>query len=62
MHASPVMQVENMPKFEEHCNAVKEVVVDIEWGAFGDNGVLNFMKTEFDAAVDSNSLLVGSFT
>ncbi|OQR78718.1 hypothetical protein BIW11_00258, partial [Tropilaelaps mercedesae] len=55
-------KVENMPKYEEHLSAIKEVVVDIEWGAFGDNGVLNFMKTEFDNAVDSNSLLVGSFT
>jgi Hexokinase len=39
-----------------------QVVIDIEWGAFGDNGVLDFIKTEFDKEVDKNSLLVGSFT
>lgn len=51
-----------MPKFKDPAGQITEVVVDVEWGAFGDNGVLNFMKTEFDNAVDTNSLLVGSFT
>ena len=51
-----------MPKFERHSDNVHEVIVNIEWGAFGDSGVLSFMKTDFDAAVDNNSLLVGSFT
>lgn len=41
---------------------VTEVIIDIEWGAFGDNGVLDFIKTDFDRAVDCNSLLVHSFT
>ncbi|KAG8228011.1 hypothetical protein J437_LFUL003646 [Ladona fulva] len=40
----------------------KEVIIDIEWGAFGDNGVIDFMKTEFDREVDNKSLLVNSFT
>ncbi|XP_045616987.2 hexokinase-1 isoform X1 [Procambarus clarkii] len=39
-----------------------EMVVDIEWGAFGDNGVLDFIKTEWDRAVDEQSLLVHSYT
>jgi hexokinase len=38
------------------------VVIDIEWGAFGDNGSLDFMKTEFDREIDRNSNHVGSFT
>ncbi|XP_067128625.1 hexokinase-4-like [Centruroides vittatus] len=41
---------------------VEEVVVDTEWGAFGDNGVLDFVKTEYDRAVNEHSLLVNSFT
>ncbi|CAG0878833.1 unnamed protein product [Darwinula stevensoni] len=41
---------------------VEEVVIDIEFGALGDNGVLDFIKTDFDREVDRNSLLVGSFT
>ncbi|XP_063630043.1 hexokinase-1-like isoform X1 [Cydia splendana] len=38
------------------------VCVDIEWGAFGDNGCLDFMRTDLDREVDARSLLVGSFT
>jgi len=38
------------------------VIIDIEWGAFGDNGVLDFIKTAYDREVDNNSLLVKSFT
>lgn len=39
-----------------------QVIVDVEYGAFGDNGILDFIKTDYDKAVDSNSLLVNSFT
>lgn len=39
-----------------------QMIVDIEWGAFGDNGVLDFMKTQWDRAVDDQSLLVHSYT
>jgi hexokinase len=39
-----------------------EVVVDTEWGAFGDNGSLDFLKTPFDTVIDLNSNHVGSFT
>lgn len=38
------------------------VIIDVEWGAFGDNGVLDFIKTKFDRAVDESSLLKNSFT
>lgn len=38
------------------------VIIDIEWGAFGDNGSLDFIKTEFDVALDERSLLAKSFT
>lgn len=34
----------------------------MEWGAFGDNGAVDFIKTVYDSEVDKNSLLVGSFT
>lgn len=39
-----------------------KVIIDIEWGAFGDNGVLDFIKTDFDRENDANSLIVNSFT
>lgn len=41
---------------------VHDVCVDVEWGAFGDNGCIDFIKTDIDREVDANSLLVRSFT
>lgn len=38
------------------------VVIDMEWGAFGDNGTLDFIKTPFDQHVDNLSLMTSSFT
>lgn len=55
-------KIENIEKWEGDKTGIREVVIDVEWGAFGDNGVLNFIKTEFDRNVDDNSLLVNSFT
>lgn len=37
----------------------KRMIVNTEWGAFGDNGVLDFVRTEFDETVDNNSLNQG---
>ncbi|XP_062817039.1 hexokinase-2 isoform X3 [Anolis carolinensis] len=33
--------------------------INMEWGAFGDNGCLDDFRTEFDVAVDDNSLYPG---
>lgn len=33
--------------------------VNMEWGAFGDNGCLDDIRTEFDLEVDKNSLYAG---
>jgi len=33
-----------------------QVVINTEWGAFGDNGVLDFIRTEVDHAIDTESL------
>jgi len=38
----------------------RQVIVNIEWGAFGDNGVLDFIRTEFDQEVDNKSLNKGT--
>lgn len=61
-NASYFERVERIEKWKGKHTGIDEVVVDIEWGAFGDNGVLDFMKTEFDELVDHGSLLVKSFT
>eukprot|EP00092_Neocalanus_flemingeri_P006515 GFUD01007023.1.p1 GENE.GFUD01007023.1~~GFUD01007023.1.p1 ORF type:complete len:455 (+),score=132.45 GFUD01007023.1:44-1408(+) len=41
---------------------VKQVVMDPETGAFGDNGCIDFIKTKWDRQLDMASLLPGSFT
>ena len=41
---------------------VKEVIMDPETGAFGDNGCIDFIKTEWDRELDLASLLQGIFS
>ena len=37
----------------------KHMVINTEWGAFGDNGELDFIRTKWDRAVDDNSVNPG---
>ncbi|KAM3955198.1 LOW QUALITY PROTEIN: hexokinase-4 [Aphomia sociella] len=39
-----------------------DVCVDVEWGAFGDDGGLDFVRTDIDREADAHTLLVASFT
>ncbi|KAG6446676.1 hypothetical protein O3G_MSEX004559 [Manduca sexta] len=55
-------RAERVQHWERPHQTVHDVCVDVEWGAFGDNGCLNFLRTEFDDEVDARSLLVASFT
>ncbi|XP_068624664.1 hexokinase-4-like isoform X2 [Battus philenor] len=57
-----VERAERVQHWEAARGRGRDVLVDIEWGAFGDNGCLDFLKTEFDREVDDNSLLANSFT
>lgn len=36
-----------------------ELLINTEWGAFGDDGALDFVRTEFDREVDANSINPG---
>jgi len=38
------------------------VIVNTEWGAFGDNGELDFIRTKWDLSVDDTSLNPGKQT
>ncbi len=40
----------------------QHVVIDTEMGAFGDNGCIDFIKTDFDRRVDAESIKPGSFS
>lgn len=55
-------RADRVEHWETERHGEREVIIDIEWGAFGDNGVLDFIKTEFDRENDTNSLIVSSFT
>jgi len=39
-----------------------QVVINCEFGAFGDNGCLDFMRNEFDKELDKYSNHPGSYT
>jgi len=40
-------------------NEPKQVVINTEWGAFGDNGCIDFLRTHHDKDIDNNSLNPG---
>ncbi|XP_074656699.1 hexokinase type 2-like isoform X2 [Tubulanus polymorphus] len=50
-----VEHLENVDKWRELIIHPKEVIINTEWGAFGDNGSLDFLKTEVDRCIDKNS-------
>lgn len=55
-------RADRVEHWETERHGEREVIIDIEWGAFGDNGVLDFIKTDYDRENDANSLIVNSFT
>lgn len=42
-----------------HSRKQQTTVVNTEWGAFGDNGILDFIRTTWDERIDVNSVNVG---
>ena len=37
----------------------RQVVINTEWGAFGDNGCLEFIRTIYDHEIDAHSINPG---
>lgn len=37
----------------------QHVLINTEWGAFGDNGALDFVRTEYDREIDHFSINKG---
>jgi len=54
-HADKIIRWEDRGSVD-HC------IMDPEWGAWGDNGTIDFIKTSWDRDLDAASLLPGSFT
>lgn len=51
--------MEEMKNIEIVEGNVGRMCVNMEWGAFGDNGCLDDIRTQYDQAVDENSLNEG---
>lgn len=54
-----VERVEEAELFDVKDNTKPHVLINTEWGAFGDNGALDFVRTEFDDDVDKHSINQG---
>lgn len=50
----------NAELFDEENMGSGEVLINTEWGAFGDDGALDYIRTEYDEEIDRNSINVGT--
>ena len=51
--------LDNIGKWTEEHNEPKQVIINTEWGAFGDNGSWHYLRTKYDEQVDKDSLNPG---
>ena len=58
-NACYIEQLENIEKWPTNYDKPKQVVINSEWGAFGDNGVLDFVRTVWDEEIDNQSINKG---
>lgn len=62
-NACYVEKVENCEMFDGPNDPKKKhVLINTEWGAFGDNGALDFVRTEYDREIDHFSINPGRQT
>ncbi|KAK2712796.1 hypothetical protein QYM36_011477 [Artemia franciscana] len=54
-NACYVEKVENMELWDGESDNSNQCIVNTEWGAFGDSGSLEFIRTNFDRALDSTT-------
>lgn len=55
-NACYVENLDNVKTWTEDRDEPNQVLINMEWGAFGDNGCLGFLLTEYDVEVDKTSL------
>ena len=48
--------------FSDCVSLSRQVMINTEWGALGDDGCLDFIKTEYDRQVDKHSINPGRQT
>ena len=49
-------KLENVAKWNGDWDEPRQVIVNTEWGAFGDNGAIDWLLTEYDQKIDSGSV------
>ena len=55
-NACYVESLDNVKTWNEERSEPNQVIINMEWGAFGNNGCLDFLRTEYDIEVDKTSL------
>lgn len=58
-NACYVEKQKNAENFDEPNRGSGEVLINTEWGAFGDDGSLDFVTTDYDREIDANSINPG---
>lgn len=58
-NACYVERVENCEMYNGPDNGKTHVLINTEWGAFGDNGAIDFIRTEYDREIDEFSINKG---
>ncbi|XP_035221455.1 hexokinase-1-like [Stegodyphus dumicola] len=51
--------LDNVETWSTDRDEPNQVIINTEWGAFGDNGCLDFLRTEIDRQIDENSINKG---
>ena len=52
-------RIKNVELWDGDMDPPRQVILNCEWGAFGDNGVLEFLRTKHDHEIDVTSLNPG---
>ena len=55
INACYVERLENVQLWDGDFDEPNQVVINTELGAFGDNGTLEFIRTEYDRTIDQHS-------
>jgi hexokinase len=58
-NACYVESLDNVGLWDSDYNEPKRVIINTEWGAFGDNGCLDYILTEYDREIDEKSINPG---
>ncbi|CAF1050517.1 unnamed protein product [Rotaria sordida] len=58
-NACYIESLDKVGTWNDNYDEPKQVIINTEWGAFGDNGCLNFIRTKYDIEIDVSSFNPG---